>query len=326
MRSNRSVPRASTGLLIVLLLAGCAAAITPTRSAGLIPERETALFAPPAEDLHPRVAPPKRRGTYSVQRLSFDSVLRAPGLPPVEAFLYLPNEGRRFPLVIILPITRGDFFSTEFAVYFAERGLACIRFRSQGDLGRLYGDPASLSFFRDLLRARVIDTRRVLDWLSQRQEIDVNRVALVGFSHGAIVGSLVTAVDTRIKASALVLGGGDLAGIIRDSREGALARIREGVMADEGLTLDGFYDTAAATLEDVDPLTYAPLVSPRTVLMINARFDWVIRRPYAEALWRALGRPELVWLPAGHYTAGLFTSYARHKILDHITSVFHLGS
>jgi hypothetical protein len=320
------MPGVSAWLIIALVLAGCTRALTATPPAGVIPERETALFATPAEALQPRVDPAKRRGTYSVQRLSFDSVLRAPGLPPVEAYLYLPNEGRRFPLVMILPITRGDFFSMEFAVYFAERGLACIRFRSQGDVGRLYGDPVSLSLFRDLLRARVIDTRRVLDWLLRRQEIDGNRVALVGFSHGAIVGSLVTAVDSRIKASALVLGGGDLAGIIRDSRERSLARIREGLMADDGLTLDGFYNTASATLEDVDPLTYAPLVSPRTVLMINARFDWVIRRSYTEALWRALGRPELVWLPAGHYTAGLFTSYARHKILDHITRVFQLGS
>jgi hypothetical protein len=325
MRSSRR-PGSAAWLLVALVLAGCAGPIAAQRQAGMTPERETALFAPPAEALQPRVDPAKGGGTYSVQRLSFESVLRAPGLPPVEAFLYLPKEGRRFPLVMILPITRGDFFSTDFAEYFVARGFACISFRSQGDVGRLYGDPASLSFFRDLLRARVIDTRRVLDWALRRQEIDPTRVALVGFSHGAIVGSLVTAVDPRIKAAALVLGGGNLAGIIRDSHQESLARIREGLMADEGLTLEAFYDTAGATLEDVDPLTYAPLVSPRTVLMINARFDRVIRRPYVESLWRELGRPELIWLPAGHYTAGLFSSYARHKILDHITRVFQLGS
>jgi hypothetical protein len=60
--------------------------------------------------------------------------------------------------------------------------------------------------------------------------------------------------------------------------------------------------------------------------MINARFDHVIRRPYTEALWRALGRPELAWLPSGHYTAGFFTSYARHKIFDHMMRVFQRGS
>jgi dienelactone hydrolase len=278
-----------------------------------------------AAPITPRLDPAKHRGTYSVQRLTFESVLSAPGLPPVEAFLYLPKEGRRFPLVLILPITRGDFFSTEFAVYFAERGFASVRFRSHGDVGRLYGDPASLQMFRDLLRARVIDTRRVLDWAILRSEIDDERVALVGFSHGAIVGSLVAAVDPRIRATALVLAGGDLAGIIRDSDAGSLTRLRKGVMADHGLTTAGFYDAASAALEDVDPLTYAPLVSPRTILMINARFDHVIRRPYVEALWRGLGRPELVWLPAGHYTAGLFTSYARHKIFDHLARVLDVG-
>jgi dienelactone hydrolase len=308
-----------------MALAGCARGTPLHRTAASVPDRHTALFAVPTEPLEPRIDPAKHRGTYSVQRLTFDSVLRAPGLPPVEAFFYLPKEGRRFPLVLILPITRGDFFSTEFAVYFAERGFACVRFRSHGDVGRLYGDPASLSMFRDLLRARVIDTRRVLDWALHRSEIDDDRVALVGFSHGAIVGSLVAAVDYRIKAAALVLAGGDLAGIIRDSAQDSLSRLRKAVMADHDLTAAGFYDAASAALEDVDPLTYAPLVSPRTILMINARFDHVIRRPYAEALWRGLGRPELVWLPSGHYTAGLFTAYARHKIFDHLARVLGTG-
>ncbi|MFZ5876803.1 MAG: alpha/beta hydrolase family protein [Nitrospirota bacterium] len=319
-------PSPLAAVVVATALVGCAGDAPWHRTAASVPDRHIALFAVPAEPLQPRIDRSKDRGTYTVQRLTFESVLRAPGLPPVETYFYLPKEGRRFPLVLILPITRGDFFSTEFAVYFAERGFACVRFRSQGDVGRLYGDPASLPMFRDLLRARVIDTRRVLDWALRRSEIDDDRVALVGFSHGAIVGSLVAAVDHRIKAAALVLAGGDLAGIIRDSGEQSLARIREGLMADHDLTAAEFYDAASAALEDVDPLTYAPLVSPRAILMINARFDRVIRRPYAEALWRGLGRPELVWIPAGHYTAGLFTSYARHKILDHLTRVLRVGT
>jgi cephalosporin-C deacetylase-like acetyl esterase len=200
-----------------------------------------------------------------------------------------------------------------------------VRFLSQGDVGRVYGNPVSLPLFRDLLRARVIDARRVLEWTLARQEIDAERVALVGFSHGALVGSLVAAVEPRVRASALVLAGGDLAAIIRDSHQSSLRRLRQSVMADQDLTPAEFYDAASATLEDVDPLTYAPLVSPRTVLMINARFDRVIPRSRTLALWNALGRPELVWLPAGHYTAGLFSSYARQKILAHFARVLEPG-
>jgi dienelactone hydrolase len=166
----------------------------------------------------------------------------------------------------------------------------------------------------------------VLDWVLTRAEIDGTRVALVGMSHGALVGSLVTAVDPRIRAATLLLGGGNLAAVIRDSHEGSLERIRDDLMANDGLTRDSFYEGVAPTLEDVDPLTYAPLVSPRAVLMINARFDRVIPRRNVEALWRAFGRPELVWLPTGHYTAGLFSSYARHKALAHFTRSFEEGS
>ncbi len=311
---------------LILLLAACAApAPAPERSPSPVPDRHTALFDVPLEPLAPRIGSVKRRGTYTVRRLTFSSVLHAPGVEPVEAFLYLPNEGKRFPLVLLLPITSGDYFSKGFAVYFAEQGYACVRFRSQGDIGRLYGSPVSLALFRDLLRARVIDARRVLDWTLQRQEIDPDRIALVGLSHGALVGSLVAAVEPRIRATALLLGGGDLAAIIRDSHQHSLERLRDKVLADEGLTRQSFHSWAAPTLEDVDPLTYAPLVSPREILMINARFDRVIPRPNVESLWRAFGRPELVWLPTGHYTAGLLTSYARHKIAAHFARIFEQG-
>jgi dienelactone hydrolase len=312
---------------LVLTLTACAGPVAVAdRSLSSVPDRQTALFDVPPQPLQPRIGSVKRRGTYTVRRLTFSSVLHAPGVEPVEAFLYLPNEGKRFPLVLLLPITRGDYFSKGFAVYFAEQGYACVRFRSHGDVGRLNGSPVSLPLFRDLLRARVIDTRRVLDWALTRSEIDGTRVALVGMSHGALVGSLVTAVDPRIRAATLLLGGGDLAAIIRDSHQHSLERIRDQLMEEDGLTRESFYEAVAPTLEDVDPLTYAPLVSPRAVLMINARFDRVIPRRYAEALWRAFGRPELVWLPTGHYTAGLFSSYARHKMLAHFARIFEGGS
>lgn len=287
-----------------------------------VPSRHTALFAVPKEPLQPRLGPVQRRGTYTMRRVTFPSVFHAPGIEPVEAFYYLPKQGRRFPLAIILPITRGDFFSRQFALYLVERGYACVRFRSHGDIGRVVGNPVSVPLFRDLLRARVIDTRRLLEWLLAQPAIDGGRVGLVGFSHGAIVGGLVVAVEPRIKGGVLVLGGGDLSGIISSSSESSLRRLREGVMADEDLSSEEFYETAAAILKDVDPLTYAPLVAPGRILMLNARFDRVIRRPYVEALWRAYGRPELIWLPTGHYTAALFSPYARHKVLTHFRQVF----
>jgi hypothetical protein len=312
------------GIVLIAATATACAGRAPLADHPLppVPPRHAALFALPDEPLRPAVGAIERRGTYTVRRVSFPSVLEAPGLEPVQVLYYLPNQGRRFPLAIVLPITRGDFFSRRFALFLVERGYACVQFRSQGDLGRLHGDPVGLPLFRDLLRARVIDTRRLLQWVLTHDEIDGNRIGLVGFSHGALVGGLLIAVEPRIKAAVLMLGAGDLSGVIASSAQSSLRRIREGVTADQGLTTQEFYDAAAATLEDVDPLTYAPLVAPWRVVMINARFDRVIKRRYVEALWREYGQPELVWLPTGHYTAALFSPYARQKVLTHFRRVF----
>ena len=63
----------------------------------------------------------------------------------------------------------------------------------------------------------------------------------------------------------------------------------------------------------VDPVTYAQPVPGRTILMLNATQDEVIPRPCTDALWRAFGKPEIVWWEAGHYTAAryMFEGIAR---------------
>jgi len=112
MRTRRSLRRAVPWLAAALVLALTACAGRPLftdHPVPPVPSRHTALFAVPGEPLRPELGPTKRRGTYTVRSVTFASVLDAPGVGPVEAFYYLPNEGRRFPLALILPITRGDF-------------------------------------------------------------------------------------------------------------------------------------------------------------------------------------------------------------------------
>jgi hypothetical protein len=60
------------------------------------------------------------------------------------------------------------------------------------------------------VRTHVIDIRRSIDWLEQQPDIDPDRIALVGFSMAAMVGSLVVANETRVAASVLAMGGANL--------------------------------------------------------------------------------------------------------------------
>jgi dienelactone hydrolase len=53
----------------------------------------------------------------------------------------------------------------------------------------------------------VKDHRRTIDYLETREDIDMSKIGFHGFSWGACMGGIVPAVEDRIKAQVLVLGG-----------------------------------------------------------------------------------------------------------------------
>lgn len=62
------------------------------------------------------------------------------------------------------------------------------------------------------------------------------------------------------------------------------------------------------------------IIRPSTTLLVDARFDRVILPVYAEQLWKKMGKPPRIQIPAGHYTAGLFLPYIRSTALRHFQS------
>ncbi len=53
----------------------------------------------------------------------------------------------------------------------------------------------------------VQDVSRGIDYLETREDIDATKVALFGYSWGGAMAPIVTAVETRLKASVIAVGG-----------------------------------------------------------------------------------------------------------------------
>ena len=73
---------------------------------------------------------------------------------------------------------------------------------------------------------------------------------------------------------------------------------------DQGRSLDDL----SSLMKTIDPCTYlhanqTPTDCSRQVLMLNAANDEVIPRVCTDQLWRAFGRPPIVWYNCGHYSA-----------------------
>jgi eukaryotic-like serine/threonine-protein kinase len=111
-------------------------------------------------------------------------------------------------------------------------------------------------FFRDHVVMWVKDVRRTLDYLTTRPDVDSTKFAYFGISMGGYMAGLVPAVEPRLKAAVVVIG---------------------------GLT-DGLRD-------EIDPFNYVSRIKV-PVMMLNGRYDYYFPLRTAQAaFFRNLGTP-----------------------------------
>jgi dienelactone hydrolase len=143
-------------------------------------------------------------------------------------------------------------------------------------------------------RQAIVDARGVLGLLRGRGV----PVGILGFSLGGIIAHVLMGVE-QVDLGVSALAGGDTAGIVWESM--LTHAYRRGMEA-RGITLPRL----SALWATGDPLRFAARLRPPRLRMVNARYDRLVPPRFTEALWEALGRPAIRWLPAGHITAFLF--------------------
>jgi len=224
-------------------------------------------------------------------------------------FSFEAREGERVPCVMAQPVSfegrlpvivflhgsgQSKGFVEEICTPFTDAGFAMVSFDQHGRGGRKIKEKglAELTAWRDRGWMTVSDTRRLIDYLVTRPDIDPERVYLVGASYGAMTGTHVLAREKRIKAAVLVVGGGNLR-----------------VMLDAPLIRDNVPALALAVLKPLagflagpfDPVNSAPNVGPMPVLMQCGEDDTLVSPESGRELFEALGSPkELQWYNVDH--------------------------
>ena len=200
-------------------------------------------------------------------------------LQPVEA------DGPR-PLILVgHPGTLDK--SSDYVLWPAEqwvsRGAICATIDQAGH-GERARRPVSMEDFQrwpmrrlDQSLQTVVDWMRTLDYLSERPEIDADRVGFVGFSMGGMRGAPFVGLDQRVKAASFCISGAStLTG--RGGSDGELAN------------------------QLTDPAVYAPLMSGRAIQVVAGEYDDLITPEATQRFYDQLSEPrELVWLPCGHW-------------------------
>jgi len=200
----------------------------------------------------------------------------------VMAYLFLPKHGQPpFQVVIYFPgsnalllrssndieVPRFDF------VVKSGRALMYPIYKSTYERGDGLTDDVSNTsiLFRDHVLMWAKDVSRSIDYLETRADIDTQHLAYLGFSWGGVLGTIIPAVEKRIKVNVLVAGGLD-----------ARSRARP----------------------EVDGMNFLPRITQPT-LMLNGAYDYYFpEKPAQDPMFRLLGTPpalkQRLTFEAGH--------------------------
>ncbi len=228
------------------------------------------------------------------------------------------GEGKK-PVILVSPILGGNMIVIWFARYFASHGMnAAIVHRRKPK----YDPKRELNQVEKYLRKSIMRTRQALDWILDQPEVDPEKVGSFGISYGGMVNILTAAVEPRIHCHIVAMAGGPLADVIVDSKEKAIRKYVRSAAKDAGYTPESLREGLKEAIRS-DTLALAPYVDRSNVLFVIAFFDRVVGRRYSENLWRALGKPEVIYTPLGHYSTLLTIPYLRSKALRFYRSRFY---
>lgn len=224
-------------------------------------------------------AEPREDKEYVVEHLSFSNSKGE----TVHGTFTRPKEAGKYPCVLLLHglTSNKESMIQMFGKPLAAKGIASLALDAERHGERRQANaPPSIEpmVFASMVQTTVKDYRLALDYLKSRADVDSSRIGLVGYSMGAMMGSILSGVDDRVKAAVLCVGG--------DPVKAMSANLPEAVRS------------MAAS---VSPSNFIAHVSPRPLLFINGKQDVIVNGDAAKTLHDAAKSPkEVIWVESGH--------------------------
>ncbi|MEH6591860.1 MAG: dienelactone hydrolase family protein [Halioglobus sp.] len=319
-------PAALTLLSIFVLLVGCASHehydYVPRGFFAAQPAGGEFPFEYTAEVPQALPIPQSRQGLegYEVSRIGFPSseVNGQPDNRVTARYLRSTSEpARAKPLLIVLPI----WATHTFPPTVISNGYAL---HSQGQANVLWmdGDEPLFDWFKlaavddeaeleqevnatvERFRAVAVDARRLIDWAETRPEIDSSRIALIGFSMGAIVAANIAGNEPRVSTTVLVMGAANPGKIMAECGM-VVAYMRNRVKKKLGWSQQQFEQYFSDKLRDGNPARWQGRYRSDSTLIVEAGRDDCMPLDTRRALRTATGEPERLVLDYNHWQSFL---------------------
>lgn len=134
---------------------------------------------------------------------------------PIDLYVMRPNKSGKVPAIIYLYSYPGDsdpFLNNEWCKRVTQNGFAAVGFVSALTGQRYRGRPMKEWFVSELqesLGSTVHDVQMILNYLSAREDVDMDHVGMIGQGSGASIAILAAQADPRIRALDLLDPWGD---------------------------------------------------------------------------------------------------------------------
>jgi len=181
-----------------------------------------------------------------------------------------------------------------------------------------YGISSVVSYYRqpsedhEMLKNTYRDTienlqaqMTVTDWFADREEVDPDRLGILGISFGGIRAGFLMGLDPRLRAATLVVTGAGFADVMAESQLEAVAAIRRQQMLTHGISDVEDY---RRIFRDRQRVTLADLLCeqrPEKFLLFLDHADQSVPSTSQERLLGLLGNPEVQWTSRGHIRAAV---------------------
>ena len=147
---------------------------------------------------------------------------------------------------------------------------------------------------REIEIQALVDLRRGIDLLLARPDVDPKRLAYVGHSYGAQWGSILSAVDKRMKTSVLMAGVAEMADILLRSNDPGMVDFRKSQPA-------GQLEKYAQVTGDIDAIHFVGRAAPIPLLLQFANYEQYFDKTSIEHYAAAASDPKKVlYYDTGH--------------------------
>ncbi|PYK08447.1 MAG: hypothetical protein DME65_14075, partial [Verrucomicrobia bacterium] len=147
---------------------------------------------------------------------------------------------------------------------------------------------------RDIEIQAVVELRRGMDLLLARPDVDPNRLAYVGHSYGAQWGSILSAIDKRMKTSVLMAGVAEIGDIFLRANDPGIVELRKS-------RPPGQFERYAQIAGEIDAIHFVGHASPIPLLFQFANFEQLFDKTSMDRYAAAASDPkQVLYYDTGH--------------------------